>query len=363
MRSVRRMSWATWSFGGSAMNETVWGPKEVGGYQLLELVSSSPTGAVWHGRDPALGREVAVKQVARNAFASVERLRAEAQLLARLPHPNIVTVIDLVETPDQLWLIEEWIAGAILPEVVAHAGRLSAPQAVGTVRGALLGLAHAHANRIVHGDVAPANLLLDLHGTTRLIDFGLAGPAGAPGVTGTPGYLSPEAVRGQPLVPASDVFSAAAVLALLLRGRPLYEGTSPQTVLAAQFAPEQPDLRGIPGPVAAVLAGALSPQPGERPADAGRMLGLLDEAAEHSFGPGWWGAAGMAGAVSAAVTATVAGGAPTVLAGRPPWRRLSRRHLSRYPPHRHPRPRSGQILSARRASRARRAGSCTHRAH
>lgn len=308
----------------------------IGSYELVTQVAISPTGSVWLGRDPALGRQVALKQVAAGAVVSVERLRAEARVLARLSHPNIVAVIDLLETSGQLWLVEEWVDGLTLPAVLRHAGRFTPPQAVGAVRGGLLGLAHAHRNGVVHGDVSPSNLLLDMQGTTKLIDFGLAQPSGVPGVAGTPGYLSPEAASGRPVLPASDVYSAAAVLALLLRGRPLFEGATAEAVLAAQFRPGEPPLGRIDPQFGSVLRAAMAPSAADRPADAGQFLAALDGAAERAFGPGWLASAGLAavvgGAVTAGVSSAIGTGAAAPAAVATPGR-------------------AGQIPSARPASR------------
>lgn len=290
-------------------------PYRIGSYELAEQVAISPTGSVWLGRDPTLGRNVALKQVAAGAFRTVDRLRAEARTLARLSHPNIVAVINLIEADGQLWLVEEWVDGLTLPAVLRRVGRFSPTQAVAAVRGGLLGLAYAHANGVVHGDVSPSNLLLDLYGTTKLIDFGLAQPAGATGVAGTPGYLSPEAASGRPLLPASDVYSAAAVLALLLRGRPLFEGATAEAVLAAQFRPGGPSFGGIDAHIGTVLQAAMAPSTADRPADAGQFLAALDVAADRTFGHGWLASAGLAGVAGAAVTAgmsaAVGGGVST----------------------------------------------------
>ncbi len=324
------------------MDSEAWpAPRRIGGYDLLGRVANTRTGSVWRGRDPALGRYVALKEVSTAAVQSVERLRAEARLLAHLSHPNIVGVVDLIETPGQLWLVEEWVEGATLPAVLQTVGRLSPVQAVAVVRGALLGLGYAHSRQIVHGDVSPANMLFDLHGTTKLVDFGLARLVGVPGVSGTPGYLSPEAARGMALQPASDVYSAAAVLALLLRGRPVFAGPTPESVLAAQFRGGAPDLSGIASPIGAVLHAALAPSAAQRPSDASHLLALLDQAADQSFGAGWLARSSVAGLVSATLTA---GGAlsaglanqPVPLAGTPM-----------------PRP-GGTLDRARRLTRARR---------
>ena len=281
----------------------------VGGYQLV--AEQAP--GLWRGYDAGLDRSVAVKEVLLSEVGTAERLRQEAHTLAGLVHPQLVGVIDLVEDDDRLWLVEEWVEGLTLAEVIAREGRLTAVQGVGVVRGALLGLAYTHERGVVHGDVAPTNILLDMTGTSRLLDFGLARPAGDAGVEGTPGYLSPEAAHGRALVAASDVYSAAAVLAFLLRGRPLYGGSTPTEVLAAQFAPGQPDLKEVPAPLRPLLRAALSQLPEQRPVDAASFLAELEVAAEESFGAGWLARAGLAGVVSAALgagaAAEVSGGA------------------------------------------------------
>ena len=278
-----------------------------GKYQLLSVVADHPNGRIWRGLDPELNRPVAVKQVDLGDALAAERLRSEGRVLASLDNEHVVAVYDVVEAEGTIWLVEEWVDGAALDAVLARARRLSAEQAVGVVRGALLGLAAAHQQDVVHGDVSPGNIVLDRAGVSKLVDFGLAGRSGQPGVSGTPGYLSPEVARGLPVTPRSDVYSAAVVLASLLLGKPLFPVTTTVEALGREVSEVPPDLTGVSGRMGAVLAKALQRDPLLRQADAAELLADLEEAAEQEYGAGWLAQAGVAGLVAAAVTAGVVG--------------------------------------------------------
>ena len=192
----------------------------IGPYELLGKVAQSTSSTVWKAHDPHLDRDVALKQVDRTGNPAA--LHQEATVLAALDHPNIVRVIDIISIDDTTWLVEEWVDGATLAAVRDHSGRLSTAQAVGTVRGALQGLAYAHHRGIVHGDIAPGNILVDLTGVSKLVDFGAG--------HGTTGYQSPEVAGGQPAGKPSDVYSAAAVLAdLLSENQPAARHTATDT--------------------------------------------------------------------------------------------------------------------------------------
>src|SRR5262249_42143939 len=146
----------------------------------------------------------------------------------------------------------------------------------------------------------------DSGGTTRLIDFGLARPTGTPGASGTPGFASPEALHGEKLTPASDVYSSAAVLAMLLRGQPLFAGRTEEEVVAAQAAGGAPSVDGLDPHLREVLSRALAADPSERYPHANAFLVALDEAANRTYGIGWLPQAGIAaltgGAGSALIT-------------------------------------------------------------
>lgn len=257
----------------------------IGLYDVVGRVAEGHTSVVWKGRDQALERDVALKQLVLDGPDAAASVRREATLLSSLEHPHIVRVYDLIEQNDQWWLAQEWVPGATLAEVVAKAGRLTAPQSLSVVRGALLGLAYAHRRQVVHGDVAPSNIMVNHDGESKLIDFGLSRGVGEAATGGTPAYASPEALAGESLSPAADVYSVAAILIEVLGG----------------------DLRSIHPEVRPVLAKATAAEPSARHPDAQAFLDDFDRAAERAFGPGWWGAAGLGAAAASATPAVLSG--------------------------------------------------------
>lgn len=252
---------------------------------------------IWKARDTGLDRLVALKEIDGPSSA-------EARALAGLSSPHLVQFYDVVEDGGRTYLVEEWIDGATVRDVVHASGRLTTAQALAVVRGALLGLIDMHRAGKVHGDVSPGNILVDGKGTSRLIDFGSVVSAGSAARASTRSFASPEARQGGALTPASDVYAAAAVLALLLHGR---DDLTPST-------------DGVEQPVRAVLDKALDADPAQRYRDAAEFLAALEDAARTRYGAGWWSQAGFAALVTAAtagVSANLAGAPFTASAGHP----------------------------------------------
>ena len=254
---------------------------EVAGFEVHGKVLDPPTGPLWRATDLVEGRTVALKQLRAASPGAGSRLRASVDVLSGSRHPNIVDVHRLVYTPEALWLVQEWVDGVLLDQLPA--GAMNTLQAVATMAGALHGLTHAHHLGIVHGDVCPATIVITPSGLPRLFDFGLAGPTGTTGVPATSRFTSPESKLGQVLTPASDVFSAAALLARLL-SRTVRPGSQPA----------RPPVEAIPAPLRPVLNRALAPEPGDRFPTAGDLLHELDLAAQRAFGLGWLGSATFA---------------------------------------------------------------------
>lgn len=271
----------------------------LGTYIALGVVTRTPTATVWKGRDTALNRDVALKQVTTTAAA--HQLRSEAAVLTDLNHPNIVRVFDLLEVGTDLWLVEQWIDGAPLREVLTTAGALTPIDALTLISGALKGLAHTHSRGIVHGDITASNILIASDSTPMLVDFGLAAPSGLPGVGGTAGYMAPEIARGKAATTQSDVYSCCALLAEIMLGTPLFSGHTAAEVIHKQLA-WMPNLDQIVPAVASVLQQGLSVDPAPRPADAAELLALLEEAARHVYGAGWKTTSGLGGLGAAAAT-------------------------------------------------------------
>jgi hypothetical protein len=266
---------------------------DFGAYECLEQVGHGSTGTVWRARHRELDRIVAVKELSpalRHRPGFLDGFRAEASHLAALHDPHVVRVFDYVEEPDRAWMAEEWVDGVRLDALRHSVGRFTAEQALGVMRGVLLGLAAAHAARLVHGDVAPRNILVASDGTAKLVDFGLAAPAGSPAdpeLLGTPAYLAPETILRHARDLRSDVYSAAAVLVELVTGTPPYGGGSLSSVLDRHVSAPVPELADLGTPLAGLLRRALAKDPDERPVDAGAFLAELEDAAREEHGPGW----------------------------------------------------------------------------
>ena len=259
----------------------------VGGrYRLLSPLGSGGTGTVWRAVDQLLGREVAVKEVllphglsegAREDLR--ERTRREARAAARLDHPSVVTVYDVIEEEGSPFLVMELVEARTLAEQVRTDGPLTPEQAARVGLAVLGALEQAHAHGIVHRDVKPGNVLLRRDGRVILTDFGIATRAGDSSLTGTglllgsPSYIAPERAKGEDPGPASDLWSLGATLFTAVEGRPPYDAGDPivtmTSVVLGQHAPFV-----AAGPLAPVIEALLTKDPTARLDAAGARRAL-----------------------------------------------------------------------------------------
>jgi len=214
--------------------------RRIGRFELQRVLGSGAQATVWLAHDPRLDRDVALKLLDPAADAlSVSEWLNEARAVSRLAHPNVVPVFEADEAAGQPYLVFELVEGPTLQQARRMRPAWPAQEAVTLMLGVLDALSAAHAQGIVHRDLKPSNVLLGTDGRPRVMDFGIAarigeGPGGAAhagAVVGTPGYLSPEAARGEAPVPAMDVFSAGVMLAELLAGAPLLRESDPMRAL------------------------------------------------------------------------------------------------------------------------------------
>ena len=234
------------------MNRAVTPAPKLARFELLRELGRGAQATVWLAHDPRLDREVAVKLLdpAADALAVSEWLH-EARAVSRLTHPHIVPVFEADEFEGQPYLVFEYVEGPTLAEARRKRPAWPAKEAVAMLLGVLDALSAAHEQGIVHRDLKPSNILLGLDGRARVMDFGIAartnpgegrkrsgfdaadgrtrsGFDAADGrIVGTPGYISPEAARGEAPVPAMDVFAAGVLLGELLAGAPLMRETDP----------------------------------------------------------------------------------------------------------------------------------------
>ncbi|GAA2602098.1 serine/threonine-protein kinase [Actinomadura fulvescens] len=266
-------------------------------YELVELLGSGGMGAVWRARDRMLDREVAVKEVALPAGLDDEqRERAhartfrEARSAARLDHPGIVTVYDVVEHEGRPWIVMQLVRAPALDRVIAREGALP-PARVAAIGADLLdALRAAHAAGVVHRDVKPGNVMLP-RDRAVLTDFGIATVAGdetltqAGAIVGSPAYLAPELARHQRASPASDLWSLGATLYAAVEGRPPYQRQDVWGVMAAVLN-DDPDPMRQAGPLQPVLEGLLRKEPERRLRTEDAIRQLRQIAAQDSSAPG-----------------------------------------------------------------------------
>ena len=191
-----------------------------GRYTVDREVGRGGMGAVWLATDKVLGRQVALKRLGGMApgvgTPDFERAEREARLAARLNHPHVVAVFDLVDEGSEHWLVMEYVEGRTLAELVRQDGALTPDEAAPLLRQAADALAAAHESGIVHRDVKPSNILVTAEGQVKLSDFGIARAEADASltqtglVTGSPGYLAPEVASGQMATAAADVWSLGA---------------------------------------------------------------------------------------------------------------------------------------------------------
>lgn len=233
------------------------------GYRILEELGRGAYGVVYRALQPHLDREVAIKVIKpdlANDPTFVRRFEAEARTIARIEHPNVVPLYDFWREPNGAYLAMRLLRGGSLRDKLSSSP-LELDRVADVVSQVASALAEAHRRGVVHGDVKPANILLDEAGTAYLSDFGIAIGLLAPGeretLAGSSPYSAPEVARGKPTTPSADIFSLALVA---------YEMLVPGVIGdASSLTGEIPPLTGVPRDVADLIAGALSPDPLRRP--------------------------------------------------------------------------------------------------
>ncbi|MEP9361316.1 serine/threonine-protein kinase [Nocardioides sp. CN2-186] len=244
-----------------------------GRYTVDREVGRGGSGVVWLGRDEVLGREVALKRLGfapGSGSPDLDRAEREARLAARLNHPHVVAVYDLVQDGDDQWLVMEYVAGETLAALVKREGPLRPDQAGPIIEQAADALAAAHAAGIVHRDVKPSNILVTPTGQVKLSDFGIARAQADASltqtglVTGSPAYLAPEVASGQTATEASDVWSLGATLYHALAGSPPYDVGDNVLGALYRIVHEEPPRLANAGWLGPVLEGTMTREPGDR---------------------------------------------------------------------------------------------------
>jgi len=278
--------------------------RNVGPYEILSLLGRGGMGEVYQARDTRLGRDVAVKVLPEELAGSPERLQRferEARAVAALNHPNILTIFDVGSHDGAPYVVTELLEGETLRAFVCR-NSPTPRQILSFAVQAARGLEAAHSKGIIHRDIKPENLFITTDGRLKVLDFGLAklaaadtrkpgeatesDPTAAGQLLGTPGYMSPEQVRGLPLDVRTDVFSFGVVLYELLSGRHPFRRETSMATLSAILEETPPDLaaaaRRVSPQVVTIVARCLAKAREERFASGHDLVMVLEVAAGAS---------------------------------------------------------------------------------
>ncbi len=252
-------------------------------YRIEAEIGAGTMGVVYAGFDRTLERAVALKELPAASLRDKElreRFRREALTLARLTHPGIVHIYDLLDDSRRMILVMELVRGGTLERVIAEQAPFAEHDAAAMVLAIADTLEHVHKKGIIHRDLKPANILIDEHQNLKVTDFGLARLMQDSELTidgsvfGSPRYMSPEQAGGNAADFRSDIYSLGIIFYELLTGEPPFTG-EPMVVMAKQVneEPEPPSARadGISGPVDELVMAMLSKDPAGRLADLGAL--------------------------------------------------------------------------------------------
>jgi serine/threonine-protein kinase len=261
----------------------------VGEFRVVRKLGEGGMGAVFLAVHKALGQHVVLKglhpHLTRDPLLQ-SRLAREAEAMARLRHPNIVSIYNFIAVPEGAFIVMEYVEGVTFDDLIIKFGSLPPDQAVQLMLPVTRALEFAHKQGVIHRDLKPVNMMLGFDERVRVLDFGTAKIVDQPGITrsgttlGTATYMSPEQLMGMDLAPAADVYSLGATLYEILTGQLPYEAQSTQELVKCIFteSPTPPSVHapGIPLKLEEVVLRSLAKKAEQRYASAKEMADALE---------------------------------------------------------------------------------------
>jgi eukaryotic-like serine/threonine-protein kinase len=267
-----------------------------GRYEIQEELGAGGMGVVYRAHDREVGETVALKAIRREVGrldpTLVERFKQELRLARRITHRNVVRTYDLGEAGGIYYITMEFVRGTTVASLIREAGRLAVPATLTIGKQVCRALEVAHEEGIIHRDIKPQNLLVDPTGFLKVTDFGIARltaaeSSGAKGLTvegavmGTPQYMAPEQLLGEPVDARADLYATGGVLFECLTGRRVFESTSVMELVGLHLRTEPPDPAqlnpDVPPALAQVIVRALARKPEDRWPTASAFLHALEE--------------------------------------------------------------------------------------
>jgi predicted Ser/Thr protein kinase len=261
-------------------------PSTIGKYRVDRQLGEGGMGTVYLAHDEGIDRHVAIKLLRADNDDMRRRFRAEAKAVGKLKHPNIVTVYDYSDFEGSPCIVMEYVEGDTVATLIRRSDSLSIPQRLYIVEQVCRGLAYAHRAGIVHRDIKPSNLMVDREGAIKIVDFGIArtterGLTRTGGLVGTPSYMSPEQIRGEPVDRRCDIFAIGIVLYELLTGQLAFPGDSDYSVVnrivSGEPEPFHHSNARLTDHIKPVLDKALAKDPDNRFQDADQLADRLAE--------------------------------------------------------------------------------------